>query len=148
MPEGYPDKLGPCLEWSGATKNDNRPYRKHNKKNIYIHREEYEKAYGPIPEGMVVRHKCDNTLCVRLSHLELGTQKDNIEDMWNRGRAITSYGENHGRTHLSEDDVRYIRKTYRKYSRNANLITLGKQFGIDPSVVKDIVDMNTWKHVC
>ena len=42
-------------------------------------------ANGPIPEGMVVRHKCDNPPCFRLSHLELGTVADNNRDASERG---------------------------------------------------------------
>jgi hypothetical protein len=42
-------------------------------------------ANGPIPDGMVVRHKCDNPPCFRLSHLELGTVADNNRDAQARG---------------------------------------------------------------
>jgi hypothetical protein len=42
-------------------------------------------ANGPIPEGQVVRHKCDNPPCFRLSHLELGSVADNNEDARQRG---------------------------------------------------------------
>lgn len=46
----------------------------------------YEKYYGEIPCGMVVRHKCDNPICCSPFHLELGTQKDNVKDMYDRNR--------------------------------------------------------------
>lgn len=36
---------------------------------------------------MVVMHKCDNKICVNPDHLVLGTQKDNIADMFSKGRA-------------------------------------------------------------
>ena len=42
-------------------------------------------ANGPIPKGLVVRHKCDNPPCFRLSHLELGTYSDNNNDAAERG---------------------------------------------------------------
>ena len=42
---------------------------------------------GPIPDGMVVRHRCDNPPCFRLSHLELGTVADNNNDAAARGHA-------------------------------------------------------------
>lgn len=41
---------------------------------------------GPIPKGLVVRHTCDVRECVNPDHLILGTQKDNIRDMHDRGR--------------------------------------------------------------
>ena len=43
-------------------------------------------THGPVPEGLVVRHKCDNRKCVKIEHLELGTLKDNSQDMVKRDR--------------------------------------------------------------
>lgn len=51
-----------------------------------VHRAVYEHTQGPIPEGLVVRHKCDVTYCVNPAHLELGTLKDNAQDRERRGR--------------------------------------------------------------
>jgi hypothetical protein len=45
----------------------------------------WEMTRGPIPPGMVVRHKCDNRPCFRLSHLELGTVAQNNDDARQRG---------------------------------------------------------------
>ena len=56
-----------------ATSNNHQP-------RIYAHRWVWEAVNGPIPKGLVVRHKCDNRLCFRLSHLELGTVADNNRD--------------------------------------------------------------------
>lgn len=42
---------------------------------------------GPIRDGLYVLHKCDNRLCVRVDHLFLGTQKENLADMRSKGRS-------------------------------------------------------------
>lgn len=50
-----------------------------------------------IPIGMQVLHRCDNRLCVRRDHLFLGTQKDNMIDKANKGRAPMGVGHFLGR---------------------------------------------------
>lgn len=59
--------------------------------------------------GRVVRHKCDNGLCVNPAHLEIGTQRDNIHDMMERGRNRQPSGSANGNSRLSPDLVRSIK---------------------------------------
>lgn len=51
-----------------------------------MHRWLYTEMFGPIPDNLVVRHKCDNGICIRPDHLELGTKAQNSRDMVERGR--------------------------------------------------------------
>lgn len=43
----------------------------------YVHRAVFERAFGPIPEGMVVDHICFTTKCVRPEHLQLLDRNEN-----------------------------------------------------------------------
>lgn len=53
---------------------------------IQAHRVSWRLHHGEIPQGMLVRHTCDNRRCVNPSHLLLGTQADNVRDMIERNR--------------------------------------------------------------
>lgn len=57
----------------------------HHKKR-YVHRYLYEELFGPLEPGLVVRHKCDNRLCINPKHLTHGTYQDNSNDMKKRKR--------------------------------------------------------------
>lgn len=53
------------------------------------HRVSYELETGqPIPDGMVVMHKCDTPACIRFEHLTLGTQAENMADKVRKGRHL------------------------------------------------------------
>lgn len=45
---------------------------------------------GPIPNGMIVCHHCDNPKCIRPEHLFLGTEKDNAQDKIRKKRDAES----------------------------------------------------------
>lgn len=78
--EGYGRKYLPRSENAGKSK------------YIPAHRWVYQEAYGKVEKDMVVMHICDNPSCVNLEHLTLGTQRDNIRDMWSKKR---SYWQTH-----------------------------------------------------
>lgn len=56
---------------------------------LKAHRVAWELVNGPIPAGLHCLHRCDNRRCVNPAHLFLGTNHDNIKDMWSKGRGRT-----------------------------------------------------------
>lgn len=75
-----------CLEWTGGKAGPGYGYiHIGNGIQRYVHRISYQLAYGDIPDGLVIRHKCDNPLCVNPEHLETGTHKENMRDSVERG---------------------------------------------------------------
>jgi len=68
-----------CVEWCGATR-DGYGLIWYQGKLQSVHRLVWMLTFGSIPEGQQVLHKCDNRICVRIDHLFLGTQADNLND--------------------------------------------------------------------
>lgn len=116
------------------------PKRKHA-----VHRLSYQLAYGPIPEGLSVLHRCDTPRCVNPAHLFLGTQADNMTDMHKKARHC--FGETHPLHRLTESDVRDIRKRYVRYSKHCNIYTLAEEFNVTFSLVAMIVRREIWQHI-
>jgi hypothetical protein len=80
--------INDCWEWK-ASKNKKGYGQLSNIKgqpNYIAHRLSYELFVGPIPDDMWVLHDCDNPPCVNPNHLHLGTVKDNVREMFERGR--------------------------------------------------------------
>ena len=75
----------PCVLWQGAA-NGGYGTRLTGERKSYLHRWVWEQVHGPIPEGMVVMHRCDNPPCFRYDHLRLGTHADNVADRIAKGR--------------------------------------------------------------
>ena len=93
------DKSGDCWVWTAAVVGSRNPKFDHvggygvfgiGRKVYRAHRVSWEMAHGPIPDGMLVCHSCDNRGCVRPSHLFLGDQADNVRDMDSKGRRVNS----------------------------------------------------------
>lgn len=59
---------------------------------LRAHRFIYETLVGEIPEGMLVRHTCDNRVCINPDHLIIGTAADNSQDMVSRNRQARNFG--------------------------------------------------------
>lgn len=101
------------------------------RKILRAHRVSYEINKGVIPKGQMVRHTCNNSICVNPNHLVLGTQADNMIDLAKSNRGMTK---------LSLKEVDAIREMRRRhsYSRSGITVWLANWFGISQSHVSGI----------
>lgn len=75
-----------CWMWVGAMRPNGYGNFNLGNKTTGAHRAAWILANGPIPDGLQVLHRCDVPSCVNPSHLFLGTQEDNMQDMIAKGR--------------------------------------------------------------
>lgn len=109
------------------------------------HRVAWDLTYGPIPDGMLVLHRCDNPSCVRPDHLFLGTQTDNMLDRKAKGRGNHRRGSRHGRAKLTEAQVLEIRSRYA--AGDVTQTQLGDEYGVCHVVIGNIVRRRLWRHI-
>jgi len=131
-----------CIEWGKWKDKDGYGIVQIEGKLMRAHRIEWEKKYGPIPNGGWVLHRCDNPSCVNLDHLFLGTPKDNIQDCLKKGRRNTPRGFGHYRSKISEETARQIKVL----GSALTLEKISKQFGTSTATVSRILN-NKWHNV-
>lgn len=104
-----------------------------------VHREVFYRHNGYLPP--IVRHTCDNPRCKEPTHLVGGTQKDNVADMYARGRENNpgSPGERNGRAVLTDEQCGEIRRVYVKNSRLFGLPSLARKYGVGTSQIWRII---------
>lgn len=85
-----------CWEWIGAKTNGG--YGQIDHKIRYAHRLSWFFYTKQLPKELKVLHSCDNPGCVRPEHLFLGTQLDNMRDMYKKGRNPSRKGPRRKRT--------------------------------------------------
>jgi hypothetical protein len=114
------------------------------KRYAKAHRVAWELYQGPIPDGLVACHRCDNRACVNPDHLFLGTIADNNEDKRRKGRARCGKGERHWNVRLSAEVVREIRELAANGVSHADL---RERFGLQSAHVSRIVRRGIWRSV-
>lgn len=137
-----------CIEWTGFKNHDGYGQISYTKKGIEraigAHRASWMVHVGPIPNDLYVLHKCDNPCCVRIEHLWLGNDADNMRDKINKGRGNHKRGSKSPVAKLSEKKAKEIlhMKGQGKTSHE-----LSKEYGIAASSIRSIWQRKNWKHL-
>lgn len=158
--ERYPD-LGPCWLWTGAIAKKT-GYGKvavpteHGSQHTNIHRVAWTLWRGPIPVRIKVCHHCDIKHCGSPDHLFLGTQKQNMEDMVEKGRSLTGdrnpsithaarlvRGERHHQSKLTWTQVLEARRLHQQHGMGPT--ALAKLCGVTPATIWAMLKGKTWR---
>jgi len=108
------------------------------------HRFAYEQFVGPIPDGLLLRHTCDNPPCCNPAHLIPGTDRENTRDKMERGRFVSLRGTAHSNAKLTEENVRQIRELIHERFTDTQIAA---HFGVTDSAIWAIRTGKTWRHV-
>ncbi len=141
--QSIPEPNSGCFLWLGASKAAGYGHLNDGERYVGAHRLAYELNVGAIPDGHVVRHRCDTPQCINPAHLECGTVWDNTHDTIRRGRARRGRfpGEANPSAKLTVADVAIIRASPRFYGSRTEL---AKRFNCTTAQIGNILAGRAW----
>ena len=137
-----------CWLWTGSQDKDGYgvfhvPVGGGRQKKVRSTRYAYEHWVGPVPDGRIMCHTCDNPPCVNPAHLFPGTPSDNTQDAMAKGRWNPPRGTRNSRAVLTEDQVRAIRALY--VPRKFSFRRIARVLGVSEYATKEVIQGNNWR---
>lgn len=134
-----------CWDWIGAKTSNGYARMIIEGKSVMGSRVSYMIAHDldEFPEGLHALHHCDRPICVNPSHIFTGTDRDNLYDSMEKGRARSGgrKGEDQHLHKLTEDDVREIR---RATSAGIQQKVLAERYGVHRDTIRNVMIGRTW----
>lgn len=143
-----------CWNWAGARGGSGYGQFWDGERNIPAH---WFLLESRPPKGKEACHKCDNKLCVRPSHIFIGSRSDNMKDMVSKGRHNTApscramlrvrrvkNGQSNHEAILSDADAATIKAIKPRYGRG---VLVAKHFKVSPTVVSGIWSGKRWAQI-
>jgi len=120
-----PDPLSGCHIWHGPSVNGGYGHLRYHGQKWLAHRLAWTLKHGPIPDGMILCHRCDERRCCNPDHLFLGTRGDNMADLKAKRLARSD-----ARAGIGDRDGATIRIIY----RGVELVGEVQVLAVDPRV--------------
>lgn len=168
---------GACWEWTGER--DPQGYGRYSftdafgkTRHVQAHRLAWTLTNGPIPDGLLICHTCDNPPCQRGEHHFPGSYADNRHDSDKKGRSavgerhpfrlnpgLAAHGDRNGsRVHpemrqrgeaspwakLTESEVIAIRESA---AAGESPQAIAARVGVSLGAVKHVIARRDWRHV-
>lgn len=148
---------GECWEWLGGKTPEGYGRFWLKGKLVGANRIAWFLKNGPIPDGMLVCHDCDNPPCCNAKHFFLGSHKKNTQDAVRKGRMASGNrngsitcpenlirGEALPQSKITNLGVLDIRK---RYLEGETQKSIAERIGVSQQQVSNIINKNQWTHV-
>lgn len=126
-----------CWNWTAAVTPSGYGVFFNGTRNVAAHRYAYETMVGPIPEGLLACHTCDNRRCVNPTHIFLGSHAENSADMTAKRRHWTYAfaGEANPCAKLTDEQAADILRRALRGEKHADIAV---DYGVHKSLVSHI----------
>lgn len=142
-----PDPVTGCHNFTGRLDSYGYAQIKDKGKAILVHRWAWSQINGPVPDGLGILHKCDNRSCINPDHLYAGDQKQNMADMFARGRqGVKPSGRDHKRPMAKLTESQVIAVKVHLAARRPQSVA-ARRFNVSPQLINDIAMNRTWQHL-
>lgn len=127
-----------CWEWTGSISGKPLKYGRFRAggKGQVAHRVAWELLICPIPDGLHVLHRCDNPVCVKPTHLFLGTAEDNASDKVKKGRQSCCHQP--GWRNFRKYTPEFVEQVRRLLAEDPSPARIAKNLGCDSEFVRRI----------
>lgn len=136
-------RSGECLLWAGPLNKGGYAPIQFMGRKVLLHRlvAFLDGKLESLDSPLRVLHKCDTPSCCETTHLFVGSQTDNMQDMIRKGRKKWPSGAAHGMARLSFDKAQAIRDAHRSGERQ---VDIAKRYGIHQTHVSRIIRNELW----
>ena len=123
-----------CWVWTAQTGHNGYGRLRNDGGSTLAHRISYQLHKGEVPKDLMVLHACDTPACVNPEHLHLGTNADNMIEMYQRNRFPNQI--------LTIDKVKVI---ISKLKLGVKQKDIAKEFKVHFSTISDIATGKAWQ---
>lgn len=110
------------------------------RRRVKAHRAAYEEFVGPVPDGQMVCHDCDNPPCINPQHLFLGSALDNKTDSVAKARHVHGEGV-YWKQKITEAQAKEI------LASDEPAPVLAKRYGLHRNSIYYLRKGKSWKHL-
>lgn len=136
------EKTESCWIWKGSKIKSGYGIISFGGKPISAHRLSWKIHHEEIGSDMIVRHLCNNPICVNPEHLAIGTHQDNSDDRVKAGNS--GKGSQNCNSSLNEEDIKKIKNLLVLGISGAEI---GRRFNVSRTTINNIKKQRTWRHV-
>jgi hypothetical protein len=124
-----------CWRWRGPPVKSRR-YRKKDGVKRALYRIAFEHFKGPVPDGYVVHHTCENFHCVNPEHLNALTGAEHIR--------VHFRGEKNSNAVLTDESVREIFYLVKEGLLQRKIAGI---YGVTQSCISNLLHNRRWPHI-